>query len=129
MTGRVCGLGRRLANDRQSSRPAPCRLGMPVGQLGLDIDQLSGRDEMPGDNLGQVFGQPTELGLDASWQRPGIYVGRQTGLIGTPLQSGRRRSALLALRRPVVPGLRAAPVLVTRPISGSLLTTGPLASR
>ena len=109
----VGGLGRRLANNRQSGREPPGDHGMRERLLGIDVEELGRRLKMASDLVGQLLGQRAKLGTNAAGQTGLVVALGQLGLVLGRLQPGWQRT-LGPLEAIVVAAVEAAGISASR---------------
>ena len=109
----VGGLGRRLANNRQSGREPPGDHGMRERLLGIDVEEFGRRLKMASDLVGQLLGQRAKLGTNAAGQTGLVVALGQLRLVLGRLQPGWQRT-LGPLEAIVVAAVEAAGISASR---------------
>ena len=64
----IRGLRGGLTNDGQTGSTTTSGLGVPIGQLGVLIDQLAGCDEVRSHDRREILGEPAQFSADTEWQ-------------------------------------------------------------
>ena len=101
--GVVGGQPGRLPDERHPGRPGPGEAGVFQGELGVLVDEPSGRDQVPADELGGRLGEAAQLAAG---------LGVEVGVLDVVGKFG------LTLIQP----RRGLPVVVTNPPDGLHVT-------
>ena len=83
VSGRVGGDRQRLAHDRNAAGTASGRHRMTMGQLGIVVEQLGCRDEVPGDLVGVLLAERLQLGAGALVEVPWLDALGDFGVVVT----------------------------------------------
>ena len=111
----VRGQSSGLANDIDATRTAHSSLGMLVGGLGIEINQLTGHHQVPRNNVTVGTRQRRQRAHSITVKLLGTHASRNRRLIAV-------RRHVLVSRRIVLVGGIVAPLILTRPATVALKT-------
>ena len=105
VAGGVGRLAHRLADDRDAGGTGTGGEGVTVGELGVLVDEGSGRGQVPGDAGCELLGQALQLGTDATVE---LDAGDVLGQVRSVVRRLVGRAGFLLLRDVPGPALLGA---------------------